>query len=227
MSKGLRNAFAVAAVLAVSFVVHGASAQPRVEPSLARDTGGDLLVREDHTRFGRRAQWVVSSDAAFLIQRETTSHESGSAMTVKLNPGTDYFVIKNLSVGAELGLTYQKTGHSKDARLMIGPRVGYNIGLSQMFSVWPRIGLSYAYKTDDRQVPLVSGASAPLSGSTNQNTVALNLFAPLMIHPTPHFFAGLGPFVDADLSGHKRSTIWGLQLTIGGWINHNRTRIGS
>jgi hypothetical protein len=39
-----------------------------------------------------------------------------------------------------------------------------------------------------------------------------------MFHPAPHFFVGLGPFLDADLSGDSRATTWGAKLTIGGWM---------
>jgi hypothetical protein len=55
--------------------------------------------------------------------------------------------------------------------------------------------------------------------TTNANAFSLNLFAPIVIHPTQHFFAGFGPFLDTDLSGHaghgvRRTTHhWRMDVT--------------
>jgi hypothetical protein len=39
-----------------------------------------------------------------------------------------------------------------------------------------------------------------------------------MFHPVQHFFAGFGPFLDTDLSGDARATVFGGKLTLGGWL---------
>jgi hypothetical protein len=35
----------------------------------------------------------------------------------------------------------------------------------------------------------------------------------------PHFFAGFGPFLDADLTGDNKATVIGGKLTLGGWLD--------
>lgn len=40
-----------------------------------------------------------------------------------------------------------------------------------------------------------------------------------MFHPVEHFFLGLGPALDLDLSGDRKATTVGIRLTIGGWIS--------
>jgi hypothetical protein len=106
-------------------------------------------------------------------------------------------------------------------RFSIGPRLGYNLGLSDFVSIWPKIGISYA-RTSTTTSTLVPDAGQTSTTTVKRTTtgsgVALNLFAPLLFHPAEHFFAGLGPFLDTDLSGDNRTTVWGLKLTIGGWL---------
>jgi hypothetical protein len=51
----------------------------------------------------------------------------------------------------------------------------------------------------------------------------LGLYAPVLIHPTRHFFLGIGPDVFVDLSRkvdeamQKRSS-WGASSVVGGWF---------
>ena len=116
-------------------------------------------------------------------------------------PAADYFLIQNLSLGGSIGFDYEKVKGDDSVRFSIGPRVGYNFPFTNLLSFWPKLGFAYAYSSH--------GGSA----------FAFNLFAPVMIHPTTHFFAGFGPFLDADLSGNDRVTIYGVKLSIGGWLD--------
>ena len=95
----------------------------------------------------------------------------------------------------------------------IGPRVGYNIPISDLFSFWPKVALIYTDKT-------TSGASG--------STFDVQLYAPVLLHLAPHFFAGLGPQIQTDLTASAsaagvsaptvpKTTSYGLYFTIGGW----------
>lgn len=194
----------LAAVALTSLAAPGAEAQDSKNQLYATNNKGELVVRDDLAGFGNPRQWVFSTDAGLSIARTTISGQDGAITTLVLQPAADYFVIKNLSVGGAIGLTYQKVGGASGTRFTIGPRVGYNFELSRLLSVWPKLGFSYAHANQDV--------------GDNSNSLALNLFAPVMLHPAPHFFAGFGPFLDADLSGDTRSTTWGFKLTLGGWI---------
>jgi hypothetical protein len=39
-----------------------------------------------------------------------------------------------------------------------------------------------------------------------------------MFHPAEHFFIGLGPAFDLDLTGDQKATTLAVRLTLGGWI---------
>jgi hypothetical protein len=198
----------LAAVALTSLAAPGAEAQDSKNQFYATNNKGELVVRDDLAGFGNPRQWAFSTDAGLSIQRSTTSGPGSATTTLIIQPAFDYFVIKNLSVGGQLGLTYTKVGDNKGTIFTLGPRVGYNFELSRLLSVWPKLGFSFAHANRD--------------GSDSSNSLALNLFAPVMLHPAPHFFAGFGPFLDADLSGDNRTTTWGFKLTLGGWIQQKK-----
>jgi hypothetical protein len=165
--------------------------------------------------FGAKRQIAISSDAALNVQRATTSGVSGGTTTLQVAPAVDYFVLNNFSVGGFVAVNYVTSGDNDSTRFSIGPRVGYNVTLSDLISIWPKVGFSYA--STSGTVGRAVGdtiVSTPFSSSN----LALNVFVPIMFHPVKHFFVGFGPFLDADLTGDARTTVWGGKLTLGGWI---------
>lgn len=169
--------------------------------SMTEDTG-----HGPSHRFGETRQLAISSDAALSI----THYSPGDTTEISLQPAVDYFVIPNLSVGGFIGLNYTTTETTTTVRFGVGPRVGYNLTLSDLVSIWPKVGFSFSTTNTEFE-----GDDA----DTNDNTaIALNLFVPFMFHPATHFFAGFGPFLDTDLSGDDKVTAFGLKLTLGGWI---------
>jgi hypothetical protein len=159
--------------------------------------------------FGAQRQIAISSDAGLSISHTTLSGVDGSTTTITLLPAIDYFVIDNLSVGGSLGLDYaHNPDDSHSTTFKIGPRVGYNVPLSRLVSIWPKVGFSFTSTSTS-----VGGGD-----SESNNALALNLFVPFMIHPAEHFFLGFGPALDTDLSGDNKATTIAGRLTIGGWI---------
>lgn len=165
--------------------------------------------------FGQKSQLAISTDAALSIERRT-QEGSKATTTLSILPAMDYFVIDNVSIGGLIGVTYQKAGDDRATSFRLGPRVGYNFALSQLLSVWPKVGFSYSYNKVKVKQPSVGGNDVTVT--SDNNAIGLNLFVPLMVHPAPHFFAGFGPFLDTDLNGDNRATTWGFRLTIGGWL---------
>ena len=129
-----------------------------------------------------------------------------------LNPGVDYFVIDHLSIGGEV--IFALTGDSvtthnprtgadttRDApdgsgvHLGIMPRVGYDIPLSAMFSIWPRGGIGWRH------------ASFSGGGAADASLSSWIFFAdvPFVFHPVEHFFIGVGPGVTFTLSASASS----------------------
>jgi hypothetical protein len=165
--------------------------------------------------FGIKHQLAISSDAALSIQRSTTSGVSGGTTSLQIAPAIDYFVLNNFSVGGFVAVNYVTSGDNHSTRFSIGPRAGYNFAFSDLISIWPKAGFSYASTsgTVGRSV-----GDAIVSTSLSSSNLALNLFVPIMFHPVEHFFVGFGPFLDTDLSGDSKTTVWGGKLTLGGWL---------
>jgi hypothetical protein len=73
---------------------------------------------------------------------------------------------------------------------------------------------------------LQANATGAPNNTGTQSSATVSLFAPLLVHPAPHFFVGLGPTLSRDLgrgsnflSSDDPSTSAGAALTIGGWID--------
>jgi hypothetical protein len=200
----LSRTLCLVALCSISVAPHGARAQ---DP--AQDTGaGPSRV------FGSVGQLAISSDVALLIQ-----HSSQDATTVQFAPAADYFITRNLSLGGVILFDYTQADQSDATRFSIGPRVGYNLAFTDMLGVWPKLGFSYTHTSVSTDIDLpAQGDGNDLTASVSGNHFTLNLFAPVMFHPVPHFFVGFGPFLDADLSGDNKTTVFGGRLTLGGWF---------
>ncbi|MDB4972043.1 MAG: hypothetical protein JWN48_384 [Myxococcaceae bacterium] len=223
MIKALTGSLAAAVAVGLLALAPVARAQQGDPTLLDRNARGALTVRDDAAGFGTQGQWAFSSDAAISVQRQTQSDSPGAITTVTLAPAADYFIVKNVSVGGAVALDYRKAGDLHGTRFTIGPRVGYNFEVSRLLSVWPKLGFSYAHTNQDYRRGSINGLPTNATASNGSNAIALNIFVPVMIHPAPHFFAGFGPFVDTDLSGDNRATVWGFRLTLGGWVNKSST----
>ena len=176
---------------------------------LTQDTG-----RGPSYRFGSDGQLAISSDAAIAITHASPS-EGASSTRVTLAPAVDYFIIENLSIGGFISLDHTTIEDVDFTVFGIGPRVGYNIPLSNAVSVWPKVGFSFQSTGTSEEE---ESGDVEIETSTGNDGIALNLFVPIMFHPVTHFFAGFGPFLDADLSGDNKSTRLGARLTLGGWF---------
>lgn len=95
-------------------------------------------------RFGMGSQIALSSDEGINTSFSTT--EGTKTLRFTLRPAIDYFVIDNVSLGATAGLDYISVGDENASVYSVGPRIGYNISFKSMFSVWPRLGISYAVR---------------------------------------------------------------------------------
>lgn len=168
--------------------------------------------------FGGSGQIAVSSDTGLSISNTSISGIDGSTTTILLRPAVDYFIADYISIGGFLGLEYNSTPGGSSTTFSIGPRVGYNIPLSERLSLWPKVGFSFASTSQDQDdVELPGGQTIEVDGESN-TSLQLNLFAPFMFHPVEHFFIGVGPAFDLDLSGDNKATTIAVRLTLGGWL---------
>ncbi|MEP7050459.1 MAG: hypothetical protein ABJB12_08915 [Pseudomonadota bacterium] len=167
-------------------------------------------------RFGDKGQLTVSSDAGLSIGTTSVSGVDGSTTTVTLRPAVDYFIANDLSLGGFVGLDYLRASGAHSTTFSIGPRIGYNLALSERVTLWPKLGFSYSNTNVSTDVN--AGPNTVISTGASGSHVALNVFVPVMFHPVPHFFIGFGPALDTDLSGDARTTTIAGRLTIGGWM---------
>jgi len=187
-------------------------------------------------RFGDPGQLAISNDVDLSFLAQSVTDQGGSQWTLSLAPGADYFVVRGLSIGGQVSYvrTWTKTYYvevlpptttiattaTTDA-FGIGPRVGYDIRIGDAMSIWPRVAVLYADT-------VASTTPAGANGSTKGSTFDVQLFAPVTWHPVPHFFAGLGPFVQTDVTASEsvdgrsvpaeKTTTVGVKLDLGGWV---------
>jgi hypothetical protein len=183
-----------------------------------RDTLPEVSSASPSGRFGLKGQKAVSSDAGLSISNISVSGADGSATTLVLRPAIDWFISDSLSIGGFVGVEYAKAPGGSSSAVSVGPRVGYNLPVGARVSVWPKAGLAIARTNQSDE-----GATLPngvvLGDEDDSNTsLQLNLFVPVMFHPVQHFFLGLGPALDQDLSGDSKATTVAVRLTLGGWI---------
>ena len=213
---GSRKPLVLAAVGMLCATLGTASAFAQEPPPASAPpppVGGSLGV------FGERGQFVVSSDLDFQLTRTSYSMGNGSSVLFSLTPSLDYFVSSNFSVGALVQFSYQTNAAAlglgtADATIFgLGGRAGYHIVLTNILSLWLRGGLLFLHDSYD------AGAAGDGSG----NILQLQVFAPILWHPAPHFFIGAGPALATDLmssfegNDRPKATSFGILSTIGGY----------
>jgi hypothetical protein len=162
--------------------------------------------------FGAPGQIAISSDFSAQIGSHAEIAADGntpaSTTTVSLSPALDVFVAPNFSVGGQVALQWSTTGGSTTSGFGVGPRVGYDLPMSDTISFWPKGGLSFAFER--REV--------------SRSRVTAEVYAPFLLHPAPHFFVGLGPLLAVDLvsrwdgNAANRNLDFALSTTVGGWF---------
>ncbi len=169
-------------------------------------------------RFGESGQFVISADSAFNVGHATYSGgpapTPGATTWFQIEPSVDYFVLRGFSVGASVFYQHSaESGMASSDAIDVGPRVGFNVPIGDHVSFWPTASLVYG---------------DTFEGGYQTSGLAIRLYAPLLVHPAPHLFAGLGPTVFSDLSvvthssqgnvDQMRATEYALQFTMGGWL---------
>lgn len=95
----------------------------------------------------------------------------------------DGFIIDRLSLGGSIGF-FSSSGDRDDSGLLLYPRVGYVIPISNVFSFWPRGGFSF-----------IKG----------DNTSLFGFAAEAMFVASPHedWHILFGPTIDVGVAGHQ------------------------
>jgi hypothetical protein len=145
-----------------------------------------------------------------------------------------YFAAPSLSLGLAIGAQWLSaspvgsgSGNNSNFIFHVGPRVGYDLRISNVVSFWPQIGVDYRrLDSSSTSTSSVGGVTTSTSTSTTSNAFGLTILAPILLHPTRGFFIGAGPAFYVDFSNstsagnssadNSKITSIGLIATIGG-----------
>ena len=176
--------------------------------------------------FGEERQVVLTMATDASVSYRSYSGSKASLTDVSLAPSFDYFINTDVSVGAGVAIGYASgtsvgpsgmTTQFSSKSVGIAPHLGGNLRLTEPLSIWLRGEIGYG--TVDQ--------SQSAAGGTNQHTRArwwVTVSAPLLLHPSSHFFVGAGPYVvhelsDQDQNGtQNEATVLGVSLVLGGWF---------
>jgi hypothetical protein len=188
-------------------------------------TSASAMKRAEHS-FGEQGQIVLTFATDASISHQSFSRSNASETTTNFNPSFDYFVEDDVSIGVDAfighnqGTSYNSVGlatqFSSTSR-GIAPRLGANVALTQFVSIW---------LSGELGIGTVDQSQVSAEGTNQQQTTRtwLDFSAPLLAHPTAHFFVGAGPFLFHELSDKNQfnfqnaATSVGAQLLLGGWF---------
>ncbi len=182
--------------------------------------------------FGGAGQLVITGDSTIALSSTQYSGSDASSFAAAFSPGLDVFVVRGLSIGIEGDLGYiSAKGYRSDGKLVSttattlrgAPRLGVNVPLGAFVSWYPRLTVGIE---SVRRVEVETRESTFGGGPQRSTEIALVVsgFAPLLLHPKPHVFVGVGPSVTHAFGGAQggaqagveRTTI-GARFVVGGW----------
>ena len=139
--------------------------------------------------FGRQGQLVPNGSLGISYQ----SNGNASFFLANISPDLAYFIADHFALGVAIRYFLQKsTGPGFDTGLQtsagIEPYGAVDLPLSPLLSFFPRAGVEVLSSPGDRR------------------SLALTAFAPVLLHPAPHFFLGFGPGVIVEVSATVPST---------------------
>jgi hypothetical protein len=167
------------------------------------------------------------------------SNSDAATTAFSVAPAADYFLARNLFVGAAAFLSYSDTtsGLPLEVRtLRYGAygHLGWNAWLSEKLSLLPTLSLGLWHEQSSSSAARsgfatsVGGTPVNVGSDVTQTVVIVEVFSPLLFHPARHFFIGLGPDVYVDvlhdianqaggITSNPRTFI-GLSSIVGGWL---------
>lgn len=143
--------------------------------------------------FGAQGQLAITGDATAHFDKV---NKGGWVFEVR--PAADFFVVPSVTIGAVVGFGID---NAKNKGVLVGGRVGYNLNVTPNVGAWARVGIRYNHVSPD---------TGPSVHSTD-----LTVDLPILYHFAPHFFAGLAPYYNLNVSGPDS---YGFASLVGGWF---------
>jgi hypothetical protein len=161
--------------------------------------------------FGNPGQVAISQDFSVTFHYNTEN----SAAEFRLAPAIDYFIAPQLSLGGQFVFRYFSNDPYSESEFGIGPRIGFNLPLAPMFSLWLKAGFLFTHTT-------ASATMNSVTVSQSANFLTLGVAAPFLFHPVPHFFIGFGPNFFGNVAGGQagdRFLVIALETVVGGYFD--------
>jgi hypothetical protein len=182
-------------------------------------------------RFGTRGQFVLSGTSAIGASHYEYDNSEATGSLFEFSPGADYFVARNVSIGIDADASYFYSqgytidgtlNQSRTTRFALAPRVGLNLPMGRMLSLYPRFTLGYESISALETGPFGSGAG--LTARTSESGAFVEIFVPLLFHPIPRFYFGFGPdffhhfgeVTGGPTSGGQATTV-GVSFVVGAY----------
>lgn len=200
-------------------------------------TGGSTappLPSSPPAHFGERGQWVLMGSSNGLnISNTWFSNSEASRFYAGAEVGLDYFLVDSVSIGFDVEAVYRNfkgygattLSETTSTFLSGGIRFGANARLSESLSFYPRLTLMLESSHSTIE-PISSANGEPVGAPVSSASVgpAVNVYAPLLLHPASHFVVGFGPRLQHDFAitrggpyDGSQSTWVGADFTVGGW----------
>ena len=148
--------------------------------------------------FGAQGQIAISGDLGASFDK--VNH---GGWRFGITPAGDYFLLPSVSAGVVLGVVLGNGSYTEE---IARARLGYNLNVTSMFGVWPKVGIAYDHAS--------SGSG---SAKVTTSTTWLTVDAPIMVHIVPHLFVGFGPYYYLKVAGDS-NTGFGAHSVVGGWF---------
>ncbi|HXU64395.1 MAG TPA: hypothetical protein VN962_21995 [Polyangia bacterium] len=190
-------------LMGTAFAARAEAQEPEPAPTSPPPTAATVTTASAAgSGFGAPGTWVFSFETADNGYGFAFFHAQDKTTTLTLNPGVDYFLAPNISLGANIFFSHT-SGDGGGTSFGGAVRAGYNLNLTGDIGLWP-----------SARFFVVHHPAAPDQSSTQ---TAFGLFAPFLWHATTHFFLGGGPDLNIGLSGGNY-TEFGLDFILGGWL---------
>jgi hypothetical protein len=189
-------------------------------------------------RFGSAGQVVITGAWVMGVGYDGRDDSSITNFVVNVSPSIDFFPATGLSIGGEIDFVYSarkspillggtvEEFEQKTLLFGLGPRIGYAIAFSDHVSLWPQVGCGLAYVSVTQKQPSASPTTFATPFQTNDRSSTIewiSMYAPLLFHPAPNFFIGIGPsfyyqFEDAGSAPEQLAhTTVGARAVVGGY----------
>jgi hypothetical protein len=194
----------------------------------------DAAPTPESERFGEAGQWVVTNALTASVFSSTYTRPNSSLLGGGIGGSVDYFVGRRVSVGGAVSLSAEQATtpappsgdatRSRDYSATIGPRLGVALRIADALSLYPIAEVDVGAENYD-------ASAGTIDQRNNTVVVALRLLTPLLVHPVPHFFVGVGPSYYHEFlhrmtpantqspdTSRARETSVSLALILGGWL---------